>query len=125
MVSQNKIITSQSYLHRLWQQAKDASRSRKDALRRGDFRAAERFSAIKIAMAVRVFQLAPSTDCEAHIQWWYTNVLVSVTYAGEKLHLPYRCRRLFHLGDRELHPHSTRGGIVHGRPHVARVQSEL
>lgn len=106
MVSQNKIIVSQSELISTWQKAQQASWDRKAALARRDFRAANRFSAIKIALAVHVFQQVPATDIEACVQWWRTNFLVSIKYASIALHLPLHCAPLFHLGARELHPHA-------------------
>ncbi len=112
------VTPSQSELNAMWQQAWQASWNRHAALRRGDFRAADRFSAAKIALAIQVFRLAPSTDVDVQLQWWKTNFLVSVTFAGVSLHLPYRCAPLLGLVTREALPSPSRyPPPTHVRPH--------
>jgi hypothetical protein len=116
--SRNKTILSQSELTAIWERAQRASRDRHVARRRGDFGAAARFSVTKIALAVQVFRFAPATAVDVRLQWWKTNLLVSVTFAGVSLHLPYHCAPLFGLGTREAQPNSSRyPPSAHMRPH--------
>ena len=130
--SRNKTIHSQPDLMAIWERARQASWARRATRRRGDFREAARFSATKIALAIQVFRLAPAKSVDVRLQWWKTNFLVSVTFAGVSLHLPYHCAPLFGLGTREAQPNSSlyppsahmrphRGDTISGRPRAQGV----
>ena len=132
MVSQNKIIPSQSELETIWERAQRASRDRHEARDHGDFRAAARFSATKIALVIQVFRLAPAKAVDVRLQWWKRNFLVSITFTDISLHLPARFAPLFGLGPREAQPNSSlyppsahvrphRGDTISGRPRAQGV----
>ena len=100
-----RIMTStQDQLKDIWERARRASWNRCAAHHRGDFQAAARFAALKAELIVRVYRLAPTADFIVSVQWWRTNFLVCVTFAGSSLHLPYRCAPLFRLGTRDAQP---------------------